>query len=188
MNPSIKQILYLILIFTTASCLSQKTADPTTVINSVLNQQYIESRKAYTGKLDDQQFQEIISLILKELHVEIPAGKSILINYSQKSPNCLGLNINNMSFTSFERSIQISKRISKEYNTIDFFVYSADVVNKELYEEQKDFIKDSGFFYDNVFTLHENCEAFFIMKPNGDFMKYYGEDYYSEVECFLRKK
>ncbi|NGY35915.1 hypothetical protein FQU23_000115 [Flavobacterium sp. XN-5] len=187
MNSSTKQIFYMILILISASCISQTTTSPTTVLNSVLNKQYIESRKSFKGKLNPQQFQEIRSLIIKELNAEIPADKSILINYSQRAPNCLSLNINNISFSGFDRSIEISKRISKKYNTIDFFVFSEDVVNKEIYEEQKDFIKDSGFFYDNVFTLHENCEAFFILKSNGDFMKYYGEDYYSKVEYFLRR-
>ncbi len=50
-----------------------------------------------------------------------------------------------------------------------------------------EFILDSGFFYENVFTEHQNCEAFLIIKPNGDFHKFYGEDYYTEVENFLEK-
>ena len=51
-----------------------------------------------------------------------------------------------------------------------------------------EFIIDSGFFYENVFTEHQNCAGFLIIKPNGDFYKQYGEDYYSEVKAFFEKK
>lgn len=78
--------------------------------------------------------------------------------------------------------------MSKEHNASDFFVYSESVLNKERIENRKNFILDSGFFAKNIFTLQENCRAFFILKPNGEFMKYYGSDYYSEVEKFLKEK
>ena len=34
----------------------------------------------------------------------------------------------------------------------------------------------------------ENCRGFFIIKPNENFMKYYGGDYYSEVKKILENK
>ena len=189
MNSFIKQIVYLIIIFTTFSCFCQVKATPEKTVNSVLNKQYLESRQSFLGKLDSAQLQEIRSLISKELNTEIAAGKSILINYSQKATNCLTYNKNvKISLKSFDHSIEISNRISKKYNAIDFFVFSENVFYKEQFEKQKKFIKDSSFFYDNVFTLHENCEAFFILKPNGEFMKYYGEDYFTVVENFLKSK
>ena len=121
MNSFIKQIVYLIIIFTTFSCFCQVKATPEKKINSVLNKQYLESRQSFLGKLDSAQLQEIRSLISKELNTEIAADKSILINYSQKATNCLTYNKN---VKSFDRSIEISNRISKKYNAVDFFVFS----------------------------------------------------------------
>jgi len=54
-----------------------------------------------------------------------------------------------------------------------------------MFRANKRFMPNPGFFHDSIFTLHESCQAFFILKPSGRFLKYYGEDYFSVVEAFL---
>ncbi|RST28059.1 hypothetical protein [Chryseobacterium lacus] len=178
------KIYFLCFFLTLFSCSAQK--NKTKKINTKVNKEYIASRKTFVGKLNPEEFKQIRDLINKELKTEVPNNKSILINYYQLGTNCLeyGLNVKDAN-TVIENCIRISSRISKEQNAIDFFVYSENALRKERIENRKNFILDSGFFAKNIFTLQENCRAFFILKPNGDFMKYYGSDYYSEVENFL---
>ncbi len=124
-----------------------------------------------------------------ELKTTIPNDKSILINYNQKASNCIyvGYSVKSNKQVTNNR-IRISSRMSSKYNAVDFFVYAKDSYNKEIYEQTPEFIMDSGFFYENVFTEHQNCAGFLIIKPNGEFYKHYGEDYYSEVKAFFEKK
>lgn len=179
----------LILILFLFSCSVQNKTIKNKSINTEFNENYKASRKAFRGKLNITDYKEIRELILSELKTEIPENKAILINYYQNGTNCYeyGLNKNEGKIVT-ENGIRISARISKELNTSDFFVYTSDNLNKERYENRANFILDSGFFSTTFFTLKENCRAFFILKPNGEFLKYYGSDYFSEVEYFLQIK
>lgn len=158
-------------------------------INTKVNKEYIASRKSFTGKLNPDENKEIRKMITNELKAEVPNNKSILINYYQFGSNCLEYGFSKKDAGQvIDNCNRISSRISKENNTNDFFVYSKNVSNKDIIEDRKTFILDSGFFARNIFTLQENCRAFFILKPNGEYLKNYGSDYYSEVEKFLKEK
>lgn len=189
MNKTIKKTIFLISIILFISCGNNKTTIANSNANTNPVSEYINSRKAYSGKLKDYEYKEIIKIIETELNTSIPMGKSVLINYNQKAPNCIYLDFSkedNSAITN--NSIRISSQISSNNNTVDFFIYTNDSYNKDIFEKRKEFILDSGFFYKNVFTEHENCEAFLIIKPKGEFYKYYGEDYYTEVKKLLEKK
>lgn len=158
-------------------------------INTKINKEYIASRKTFVGKLNLDEYKKIREVLVSELKTEIPHNKSILVNFYQFGSNCFEYGFTKKdAMTVIDNGILISSRISKDYSTSDFFVYSENVLNKERVENKKNFILDSGFFANNIFTLQENCRAFFILKPNGEFLKYYGSDYYSEVEKFLKEK
>ena len=170
------------------SCGTNKDINSTKV-NTYPNSKYKKSRTAYSGTLNKTEYDELIKKLETELKTTFPADKSILINFNQKAPNCINVRFSekdNQQMTN--NRIRISSRMSSNYNAIDFFVYAKDSYNKEIYEQMTEFIVDSEFFYDNVFTEHKNCAGFLIIKPNGDFYKQYGEDYYSEVKAFLEKK
>ncbi|MBP8791589.1 MAG: hypothetical protein KBE41_08590 [Lutibacter sp.] len=188
MNSILKKGVYFISIIFLVSCGTNKITTENKDVNTQPNSKYKESRKSYFGKLNNSEYIEMTKILETELKTKIPSNKSILVNFSQKAPNCISVGNSakgNMQVT--KNSIRISSRISSNNNTIDFFVYTEDSFNKEIYEQMTEFILDSGFFYENVFTEHQNCEAFLIIKPNGDFYKFYGEDYYTEVENFLKK-
>ena len=183
----IYKFINLILIFFFYSCSVQNKAEEK--INTKINKDYISSRKAFYGKLNEVEYREIRETIINELNTQIPNKNAILINYYQKGNNCYEYGLGEKSGKSvIDNSINISARMSKDYDTTDFFMYSSDCLDKERVENRKNFILDSGFFYNNIFTLKENCRAFFILKPNGEFMKYYGSDYFSEVRKFLEVK
>ena len=169
------------------SCGTQKNKESNSV-NTSFNSKYSKSRKSFEGDLSGQEYYVLKTKIEKELGVKIPRGKSILINYKQYGSNCFSYGLSRRSKRDIAAStIRISSRMSKEYNAEDFFVYSNNALNKECYEDVKDYKLDSGFFKDLIFTLEENCTAFFIVKPNGNFLKYYGEDYFTEVKNFLKE-
>jgi hypothetical protein len=189
MNKKLNYGIYYIITLLFISCGTNKIATNDTEVNTYPNSEYKKSRKAYSGKLNKSEYDALIKQLELELKVTIDTEKSILINYNQKAPNCINIRFSkNDNKQVAKNRIRISSRISSNFNTVDFFVYSEDSYNKEIYEKMSEFTLDSGFFYKNVFTEHLNCAGFLIVKPNGEFYKYYGEDYYSEVEAFLEKE
>lgn len=193
MNNCLKIGSFILLINTLFSCATTKIEDIKPIIdievNTELNPESIKSRKAFSGNLNNAQYNLLKINLEKELNTKIPEGKSILINYHQKARNCISLHLNFSDFSKYtNRWIQISSKISTNYNTVDYFVFEENAFYKNLYKEKENFKLDAGFFYNKIFTLHETCEAFFIIKPNGDFLKYYGGDYFSIVKTFLEKE
>lgn len=172
-----------------ASCASKNASRKTSAVNTKFNKEYIASKKSFLGKLNPEQYIEIKTALELELKTKLTEGKTILINYVQNAPNCISVGISkkNMSIVT-DNGLRISNEISAKNNAIDFFVFTKDSYNNAILSTREQFILDKGFFHNKVFTLHENCEDFFILKPDGEFMKYYGEDYYTEVECFLSRK
>jgi len=182
MNKILKKVIYLISINLLISCGTNKG------VNTQPNSKYKNSEKAYSGTLNNTDYNELIKKLETELTTTIPDDKSILVNFSQKAPNCISVRFSEKDNKQMvNKGIRISSRISSNNNAIDFFVYTQDSYNKETYKKMTEYILDSGFFYKNVFTEHQNCKAFIVIKPNGDFYKYYGEDYYTKVESFLKK-
>jgi hypothetical protein len=193
MNNHLKIYSFILLVNTLFSCATNKITDIKPNIDievkTKLNPELIKSRKAFSGKLNNSQYILLKINLEKELNTKIPEGKSILINYRQKARNCISLGLNYNDFSKYtNRGIQISSKINSDNNTVDYFVYEKNAFYKNLYKENKNFKLDSGFFYNKIFTLHETCDAFFIIKPNGDFLKYYGGDYFSIVKTFLEKE
>ena len=169
------------------SCSSQK--NKIGKINTKINKESVASTKTFVGKLNLEEYKKIRELISNELKTEIPIDNSILVNFYQFGSNCFEYGFTKKdAIIVIDNSIRISSRMSNEHNASDFFVYSENALNKKRVENRKEFILDAGFFAKNIFTLQENCSAFFILKPNGEFLKYYGPDYYSEVEKFLKEK
>lgn len=188
MTTFLKILISLLLISCLNSCGVSNAKGNALTINKELNSKYKASRKKISGKLTPSEYTEMKTLLEKELGVPISGKQSILINYDQKAPNCILLASSESSIVHvLKNRARISYEMSQKYNATDFFVYESNSYFADLYASDSFFKVDSGFFFNNIFTLHENCQAFYILKPNGDFLKYYGEDYYSEVKEFLEK-
>lgn len=183
MKQTLNYLIFIIVIL--ISCKAQKEVKVNTKVNKI----YSKSVKSFRGTLTREEYLNFISRLELELKTIIPKDKSVLINYSQRGDNCFIMGYNDATFSNVrDNTIRISNTMSKEYHAVDFFVYSVDTFLKEVYEGKKDYQLDSGFFYNEVFTLHENCGAFFILKPNGEFLKHYGEDYFTRVKNFLAER
>lgn len=185
-NQKIILLLFLMIFFIN-SCNSNKIPQVSKKnINTKPNEEYFKNTITYYGELSQEEYKIIREQIEKELPYAIPHENAILINFSQKAPNCISLNNNQKSFfKSLQEGVEISSRLSSLNSTSDFFVFSEDAFYKDQVDMKSNFFNDSGYFYNNVFTDHDICEAFFILKTNGKFMKYYGEDYFSKVRVFL---
>ena len=182
MNKILTKVTYLIFVIVLISCGTYKNINDAKV-NTYPNSNYKKSRTAYSGSLNKTDYDKLIKKLESELKT------TFLINYNQKAPNCISVRFSEKENKQVTNNrIRISSRMSSNHNAIDFFVYAKDSYNRAIYEQTTEFIIDSGFFYENVFTEHQNCAGFLIIKPNGDFYKHYGEDYYSKVKAFLEKK
>lgn len=150
---------------------------------------YRISKKSFYGKLKSKELRQIRDSISKELNIQFPNKKTVVIHYYQNSPNCYPFYLSDIVGEGIiDSDIYSASELSKKYNTLDFFVYSENSLIKEKLEKRTNFIKDSHFFSKNIFTLQENCVGFFILKTNGEFMIHYGGDYIIQSYDFFRKK
>ena len=189
MNKVAEKAIYFLVVIFLMSCGTNNISNPGSEVNTKPNRAYKKSRTNYSGKLTETEHTQLRKRLELELKTTIPKTKSILINFNQKAPNCLSVGYNQKDNEQVTQNrIRISSRISANNNAIDYFVYTSDAPNREIYEKTENFLLDSGFFYNEVFTEHENCAGFLIVKPNGTFYKFYGEDYYSDVRAILESE
>lgn len=179
-------ICFILALMVILSCKTRLPSEELDKINTYPNAEYQKSKSAYVGTLSLSEYTDLKIVLETELKTSIPDGKSVLINYYQRAENCLLVRLKS-GRQNASISKEISSRISSEHNTIDFFVFAKDSYFSDSFEKDSQFIMDSGYFYNNIFTDHQNCAGFLIVKPNGEFYKYYGEDYFSEVRAFLEK-
>jgi hypothetical protein len=184
---NLKKVLFFLLLF--CSCKTNTLFISSETINTEFNDEYKNSTKTYVGDLTAEQYKSIRNVIEKELPTKISHKQPILINYRRKGKNCGFMKNNGEHYLEvLNNSINISSRISRENKVANFFVFNKDAFFLDKIKMKKNFILDSGFFSDNIFTIDENCSGFFVLKTDGTFMKYYGEDYYSRVIEFLIEK
>jgi hypothetical protein len=186
MNIILKKGAYFILLILINSCVTNKDHNNTT--NTYPNSKYKKSSTTHSGTFNRIEYNELIKKLEEELKTTIPTNKSVLINYNQKASNCIQFRFSkNDNIQVIKNIISISSYLSSNYNAIDFFVYTNDSFNSEIYKQMNEFVLDSGFFYENIFTEHQNCAGFILIKPNGEFYKLYGEDYFTEVKAIFEK-
>tara|TARA_R110000850_G_scaffold168825_3_gene293937 strand:- start:718 stop:1287 length:570 start_codon:yes stop_codon:yes gene_type:complete len=178
--------LFAILLFLPIYSISQEPTNSKLELNTVYNEEYENSTENYTGELKENAYSIIRKKIESALSTKIPEENSILIHFTQNGRNCVEMNNNGKKYLKFLKNrTKNSSKISSEYQVSDFFVFAKDAFFLEQVEMKHNYVIDTGFFYENVFDIHENCSAFFLLKPNGKFMKYYGSDYFSWIWNFL---
>jgi CRISPR/Cas system-associated endoribonuclease Cas2 len=183
-----KYLLFILFSFLMFSCKSQREKSLDIKVNTTLNKEYRNSIKTFEGKLNEVDYLLIKKNIEKELSTSIPDDKIILINFCQKAKNCSSLASSEASINKvIYNSLTISSGISLNNDAVDFFVYTEDAFFKDIFIKNLKFKRDSGFFHDTFFNDCDICTAFFILKPDGKFIKHYGDDYYTIVKNFMEK-
>ncbi|MDG1040667.1 MAG: hypothetical protein P8H13_03240 [Polaribacter sp.] len=173
-------VLILSLIFINL-CKAQKKSPK---VNTNFNKEFRKNIKSFSGKFSKSKYKDFKKILERELDTIIPEGKTIIIHYNQKAPNCPIKRKYLPGVT--KNKIRISSSISSKYNAVDFFVYSKDTYHKDFFQNNKNYILDSGYFYKAIFTLHKICSAFLVLKPNGEILKHYDADYFSQMGDFLK--
>lgn len=190
-SKTLNQSIFLLIIIMISACGTKKnttTKNKREKVKTKVDSKYKKYYRGYAGTLDASEYSEIIKLFEKELDTTLQTNKSILINFDQKAPRCISYDFDKESMHNYiENVLRISSDMSLKFNANDYFVYTEDSYGKEAYEKHEEYILDSGFFYDQIFTEHEICGGFIIIKPNGDFYKHFGEDYFSEVRAFFEE-
>lgn len=151
---------------------------------SKVDKKYHARQKGFYGKLSSSEYRQLLQQFEKELDVKLTPGKGVLINFYDNGANCVLSKIDYM-YGTINRGIQISGDLGEMYNYEDYFVYGQDAIHKYWVQEHKKFIPDTGLFKDIVFSDNDSCEGFMAIKPNGEYLKYYGVDYYSLVRDFF---
>lgn len=183
------RIIYLLTAIMIASCASsiKKNIDYKDV-NVEYNDEVKNNMKHYEGTLSKNEHAALIKKLKIELQTEIPPHKSILINYYQKASNCTDIDRGKKRLERVVDSlIDITKEITSNTDALNFMVYSEEAFYKDIYERKPEYQLDSGFFHDYIFTEHELCQAFFILKPNGKFYKGYRGYYNYPIKALLEK-
>ncbi|MFP4846605.1 hypothetical protein [Winogradskyella sp. PE311] len=182
----------LTLIFFT-SCGANKNSIPendlNNNINNKYNKQYRNSVDGRFGKMGSATLGQFYEALGQNLNINIDTSKTILINYLQKGDNC----IVRSGDEKYEKNVlktykNMSDRISKIYDTKNILVLTKNSYFSKYAEDNTDWLEDNNFIKNNIFTSNKNCSGFFILRTDGKFYKYYGEDYFSIVKKLLSAK
>lgn len=174
---------FVLLLFIVSCSTSEKNIDSYEV-NTKLNLQYRKSRDGKFGKINKEDLNAFYTTLQKELNVTVDTSKVLLINFMQKGRNCISQSLDPKIITNIEG---ISNRMANNYNASDLFVYTKESYIYPL-EKSEAWILDNGFVKANIFPSDQNCQGFFIIRPDGKFYKYYGEDYFSVVKRLLESQ
>lgn len=184
----LKQILFFTLFSSFGLLYSQTYFNGQKVNTNPLNKKYRESRKSIYGKLKLDEYKHLKSELEKELNTKIPEGKSIFISFEQAASNCSLVKDGKAYLQGFHYlHTSFAGKMSNENNTVDFYLYDANSFLKSYTEKNIKYRLDSGYFATKIFTLKENCEAFFILKPNGKFLISYGSDNLTKASELLKE-
>lgn len=183
-----KRIIFFILFSSYGLLYSQTYFNGQKVNTNPLNKKYWESRKSIYGDLNLAEYSQLKSELEKELNTKIPEGKSIFMSFEQAASNCSLVKDGKAYLQGFHYlHTSFAGKMSKENNTVDFYVYDDNSFLKSYTEKNVKYRLDSGYFATKIFILKENCEAFFILKPNGKFLISYGSDNLTTASEFLKE-
>lgn len=154
--------------------------------NSEYNKKYKKSITSKHGRLSTDELSEMKSSLAKELQISLENNKALVIYYFQHGKNCLLASYNYEGVLNIlNNKYRIANSAEKRFNIKSYYVYNSNSFFNTLLAKQEAFILDSGFFKNVLFKEDRNCEGFYILKENGDYMRYYGSDYSDEIENFI---
>ncbi|WP_339757220.1 hypothetical protein [uncultured Winogradskyella sp.] len=146
---------------------------------------YAKKATGFVGKLNNTQLDSVRISLSQNLNVNIEKKQIILLHYRQAANFCISYGMTEKFIQNFINNTQnISERFTKNHNTKTLFVYTKDYYF-EKYLSNTNWILDNGFVQNSIFPDNEICSGFILIKTNGEFYKYYGEDYFSIIKRLL---
>nr|WP_297308446.1 hypothetical protein [uncultured Flavobacterium sp.] len=157
-------------------------------VNTEYNKKYKKNITTKKGILTQDEFIILKYSLSKELQINLEENDAIVIHYFQYGKNCILADYNNEDVLNILNNMyQISSSTEKRFNLKNYYVYNSNSFFDSILSQERTFILDSGFFKDSIFTEEKNCNAFYLLKNNREYMLYYGSDYNDEIENFLTK-
>ena len=179
-----KKIVVGLLIFTSTFSYSQKKK-----INTRANTEYRKHIKSFYGKLTPNNYETIVDSLELNSKTKLDSRKKIYIHFQQKANNCIMFGQKENSVEIIISNIErISDEITKNNQTQRLLVFNQNSFFKDQLSKKSNWKLDTGFFIRNIFTEDKICEAFFILKPNGEFYKFYGSDHFTLVKVLLENE
>lgn len=158
------------------------------VVNTEYNKKYKKSISSKTGSLSTADFVKMKSSLSNELQINFEENKAIVIHYFQYGSNCILAGYNDEDVLGILNNIYgIANSKEKRFKVKNYFVYNSDSLFEPLLKNEESLILDSGFFKETIFTENKNCQGFYLLKYNGEYLIFYGSDYFDEIEAFLTK-
>ncbi|OYU85736.1 MAG: hypothetical protein CFE24_00585 [Flavobacterium sp. BFFFF2] len=175
---------FLIIVLTACSSVKNKAE-----LQDVGNESnFVAKLKSNKGKFNEKELSSFRDTLSKIFKRNLPEQYPILVKYCSKGDECILLRFSKYEqFSTINRSISISEELCQEFNAINLCVYTKDCEFKDLLVARNNFVLDSGFIKDNIFYNNRDCEGFILVKPTGNFYKYYGSDYYSIVKSYFNE-
>ncbi|MGB5982381.1 MAG: hypothetical protein WBG46_09565 [Nonlabens sp.] len=168
------------------SCRSKKNyRDVEYNLNIEVDEEYRKFAKLYSEKLTPEDLKVWRKLLEENLSKDLNFTEPLVIHFYQKAPYCVMMGYDFASQKALDHSVEFYAKIDSTYNAKSYHVFSQNVFFRDEFSKNLTFIGDNGFFHENVFTEHNICKGFFILKPSGSFYKYYGEDYYYQIKDAL---
>jgi len=157
-------------------------------VNTEFNDKYKKSKTSKTGTLPKDELFKIKDSLEDELQIKFVDEQTIVIHYFQYGSNCLIADFSEVDFSRVLNNIyRISNSTEKRLNLKNYFVYNSNSFFESTLSKEEAFVLDKGFLKESIFTEDENCEGFYLLKSDGRFLLYYGEDYFDDIENFLMK-
>jgi len=178
-----KKIISVLLIFISTSSYSQKK------INTKANSEYKKHFKGLYGKLTPEAYKTVIDSLQLHSEIELDKSKKVYVHFQQKGDNCIMYGQKESSIEFVLSNIErISKRVTQNNQTQRLLIFNQNSFFKEHLKKRIDWKLDTGFFKRNIFTEDTICQAFFVLKPNGEFYKFYGSDHFTLVKVLLENE
>lgn len=155
-------------------------------VTTEFNGKYKKSISSKKGILSGEAFTKMKSSLSKELQINLENNKAVVIHYFQYGKNCLLAGYNDEDVLNILNNMyRIANSAENRLNIKNYYVYNSNSFFESILVNQESFVLDSGFFKETLFTEDKNCEAFYVLKDNGEFLICYGEDNYDDINSFL---
>ena len=138
------------------------------------------------GELNLEEYSEFRLSLENQIKTKLPKNKAIIISYHQVAHHCF--HTKQKSKIQFQKNILKLKELAETENALVFFYYNPKSKLGTILKNTIDYKKDTDYFFQQLFSNQDFCTAIFVVKPNREFIKYYGLKSEVEISYFLDQK
>ncbi|MCB0398456.1 MAG: hypothetical protein KDD26_02325 [Winogradskyella sp.] len=150
---------------------------------------YAKNRLSYSGKINSERLKELRSFIFS-ISSDFDINQTLLINFKNDGSYCISANpkyISNIP-KSLQNIYNMSNKFAVKYNIQHLCSFSKSSPFFEYLSENSNWVIDNGTIENIFFRSNQICSGFVIIEPDGSFLCHFGEDYFSEISNYLKKR